>query len=202
MTPIADMVEKMATDGVPMATILLAVRTAELAASRGNSGGIPVDKTAEKRRAYDRERKAKNKNSGGIPVDFPPETEIPSLSKSSQKEVFEEGSKRESPPKRGERIPPDWQPNEHDIEAALKRGISRERIPTVAEKFRNHWLTKTGNKTTSTNWHLNWCTWCINEAEWSGNGQARGSGGANPGAGKRTFSAIALERARAAGINN
>lgn len=170
MTPIADMVEQMVADGVPMATILLAVRTAELAVASGKSGGIPVDRTAEKRRAYDRDRKAEKRNSGGKSGGIPPEQKTPSLSKKVKEEVIKQ---REAPQKRGTRIPPDWQPSEHDIEAAVAKGIALERIPIIAEKFKNHWLAKTGSKASSTNWHLNWCTWCINEIEWNGakNGQ-------------------------------
>lgn len=101
---------------------------------------------------------------------------------------------------RAERLSPDWQPSEHDIDAAIKRGITRERIPRVAEKFVNHWVTKP-SKNTSTNWHRNWCTWCINENEWHGNGSNQQGGG--PGSGKgRNFSAIALERARSAGLHD
>jgi Ni/Co efflux regulator RcnB len=123
-----------------------------------------------------------------------------SLSLSTEDKSKKEG-KREV--RRGERLSPDWRPTDHDIEAAIKRGISHDRIPIVAEKFKNHWLTKTGSKTTSTNWHLNWCTWCINEAEWNGNGPHRQNGAPNSQSGKgRTFSAIALERARAARMHD
>lgn len=63
MTPIADMIERMFSGGIPPEFIVLAVRTLELA--RGE------DPVAERRRAYDRERK--RAISGGIPV----EKEIP-----------------------------------------------------------------------------------------------------------------------------
>ena len=71
MTPIADMIEQMAAGGVPMDLILVAVRAAEI--SRGNSTGIPVDTAAEKRRAYDRERKRTKRNSPGNSTGIPPE---------------------------------------------------------------------------------------------------------------------------------
>jgi hypothetical protein len=73
MTPIADMVAEMLARGLPPDVIVLAVRTAELAS--GKSGGIPVDTTAEKRRAYDRQRKAAKRNSTGHSTGIPPDTE-------------------------------------------------------------------------------------------------------------------------------
>lgn len=53
-TPIADMVEKMIAGGVAPDLIVLAVRTAELHARNF----LQVDEATERRRAYDRERKA------------------------------------------------------------------------------------------------------------------------------------------------
>lgn len=64
-TPIADMVEKMLSTGIPPETIVLAIRTAEEAAHAAQ----PIaDQMAEKRRAWDRERKRNAKQSN-----FPPE---------------------------------------------------------------------------------------------------------------------------------
>ena len=55
-TPIADMVEQMLSTGLSADMIVLAVRTAELHAANC----LPsIDEAAERRRAYDRERKAR-----------------------------------------------------------------------------------------------------------------------------------------------
>jgi hypothetical protein len=102
MTPIAEMVALMLSKGIDHETIVLAIQTAEIAASGGKSGGIPlespVDTTAEKRRAYDRKRKNEARESarlareaaalsadvsGGSPVD----TADPLSPPSSPKEV-------------------------------------------------------------------------------------------------------------------
>jgi hypothetical protein len=61
-TPIADMIEKMHSGGIPVEFIVLAVRTAELVC------GQRIDNAAERRRAWDRARKAERKNSTGIPL--------------------------------------------------------------------------------------------------------------------------------------
>lgn len=60
-TPIADMVEKMLSTGIPPEMIVLAVRTIE----RATTSGDPV---ADRRRAFDRERKQRAAKSG-IPVE-------------------------------------------------------------------------------------------------------------------------------------
>jgi hypothetical protein len=144
MTPIADMIEKMTAEGVPMHVILLAVKTAEMTAVRGNSGGIPVDKTAEKRRAYDRERKAEKKLSGGIPVEIPRNSQSASsllLSEKEKEEVDREtirgnsGGKSEQR-KVGRQLPDDWRPSEsHFAEgAALHR--TRDQVEAKAEEMR------------------------------------------------------------------
>jgi hypothetical protein len=54
VTPIADMVAQMMAAGVAQDMILLAIRTTEMSAG---IRGTPVDEAAERRRAYDRERK-------------------------------------------------------------------------------------------------------------------------------------------------
>lgn len=63
MTPIADMVEQMISGGIPPEFIVLAVRTAEQHAGQSHTS---TDFVAERRRAYDRERK---RRSGGNPVE-------------------------------------------------------------------------------------------------------------------------------------
>jgi hypothetical protein len=137
MTPIADMIEKMVAEGVPMHVILLAVKTAEMTAACGKSGGIPVDKTAEKRRAYDRERKAEMRNSGGIPPDIPPDSQ----SASSLKKVKEEDDRKRSGGNSerrrvGRQLPDEWRPSEgHYAEgAAMHHG--RDQVDAKADEMR------------------------------------------------------------------
>lgn len=125
MTPIADMVAQMLAAGVPHAAIVLAVQTAEMVS---NSGGIPVDKTAEKRRAYDRERK---RNSTGIP---PETTGIPvsTISILSEDKV----SKKEKKESRGSRIPPEWRPTDSHFTEGYRLGFDRAQVEAFAVDMR------------------------------------------------------------------
>jgi hypothetical protein len=132
MTPIADMIEKMVADGVPMATITLAVRTAEQVAATGKSGGIPVDTAAEKRRAYDRERKAKKRNSGGKSGGIPPETKNASSSLKGEIDKDLESKKRG----RGVKLPVEWKPSEGHYAEGAKVRRTREQVDEKAEEMR------------------------------------------------------------------
>jgi hypothetical protein len=151
MTPIADMIEQMVAGGVAMEMILVAVRAAEL--SRGNSGGIPVDVSAEKRRAYDRERKRIKKHSGGIPVENPRNSNVASI---------EEYKSKPSSRDRGCRIPADFEP---DLNVALSRGMSRKRAETQAAKFKNYWMAKSGRDAVKLDWEKTWENWVISDLE-------------------------------------
>lgn len=93
-------------------------------------------------------------------------------------------------PKRAMRLADDWQPSEVDTAFALKRGIVQERIPFLAEKFRNHWVGKSGKDAVSPNWSARWRTWCINEVEWNGRG-AKINGGSNGKPQRRSFREVA-----------
>jgi hypothetical protein len=129
MTPIADMVQEMIARGVPADLIVMAVRAAE--SCRVES---PVDKTAEKRRAYDRARKAKQRLSTGNPPEIPPDGENALSLTSSQEIQKEKEGKKER--KRGETIPPDWAPSEAHFLAGRKLGYSDEQILEQAEDMR------------------------------------------------------------------
>jgi len=115
MNQIADIVTRLLAAGTPPDVAAVAVAEAFAAGASSVSGGSPVDKATEKRRAYDRERKAKqrehDRKSGGSPVEVggSPET-ASSLSNNKQIQPIEKEKK-----KRGEKLPPDWQPKlEHD----------------------------------------------------------------------------------------
>jgi len=131
MTPIADMIESMLAEGADMKLVLLAVRAIEAVAAREHSGGIPVDKTAEKRRAWDRERKRK---SGGIPVES---GGIP------QSAYIEEPIKVKK--KKDIYIPADEVPVEVPADAetfASLQGWGGDRVVTEWQRFRDHGIAK------------------------------------------------------------
>ena len=173
MTPIADMIEKMQAEGVPMHVIVLAVRTAELTAACGKSGGIPVDMTAEKRRAYDRGRKAAQRNSGGIPPDIPGTTE----SASSLKEVKKEEADRKMPGgnserrKMGKSLPDDWLPSESHYAEGTQLHRTRGEVDAMAAEMRL-WAKANGHRAVARklDWDATFLGWM--RREW---GKANGS---------------------------
>lgn len=80
------------------------------------------------------------------------------------------------PASQASRLPDDWKATEKDVAYAISKGLHPSRIDTVSEKFKNHWLSKSGRGATSPNWHLRWCTWVMNEIEWNAQKGARANG--------------------------
>lgn len=73
---------------------------------------------------------------------------------------------------RGSRLTPDWQPSESDLAYARKHDVDAD---LEAEKFRNHWLAKSGKDAISPNWSARWRNWVLKHVEFAGNRRARGS---------------------------
>ncbi len=155
MTPIADLVEQMIARGVPADLIVAAIRTAELS---GHSGGIPVDTAAEKRRAYDRERKAAKRNSTGNSTGIPPDTDSALLLSSITTEVKKEERKKERA--RGNQIPPDWQPNAGHLAAGHQLGFSASQVEEQAEDMRL-WAQSNQHRAVArkSDWNLTFLSW-------------------------------------------
>jgi len=143
-TPIADMVEKMLSTGIPPEMIVLAVRTVELSQPL-------ADQTAEKRRRWDRERK-RQKNSTGIPP-----VSVP-LIKEERKEI-----KKES--KRGTRLPEGWKPDPNDCAYAIDHGLNPE---TVTIDFCDYWHARAGPGAIKVDWKATWRRWCRTTSERQG----------------------------------
>jgi hypothetical protein len=100
---------------------------------------------------------------------------ISTSSSSTSKESINKKEKREAPNReRPSRLPPDWQLSQADIDYAISKGVPANRIPVVAEKFKNHWLAASGRNSTALNWHLKWCTWVMNEIDWNRQGAKNG----------------------------
>lgn len=113
---------------------------------RGIPPESPVDRMAEKRRAYDRERKRVHRNSTGLP---PESAECPNVPLSSS------NINR----KRGERLPLDFQP---DREIAGKLGWSSSQIDTEIANFRDYWAAKPGSGGCKLDWPATWRQWVRN----------------------------------------
>lgn len=126
-----------------MALIMQLMASISIQASTANR----VDGTAEKRRAWDRERK-RLKSSTGIPpenrVENPPEFHrkngnsdytslsiLPSLvdktlEANNKKKVRDSNVPAREKQSRGTRIPPEWKPSEQHFSTALAKGFGRE----------------------------------------------------------------------------
>lgn len=77
-----------------------------------------------------------------------------------KKETSDDVSK-ESPPLRGCRLPPGWSPSQNDTDWA-KREFPLIDLNLETEKFRNHWLAKTGKDATKLDWSRTWRNWVMN----------------------------------------
>jgi hypothetical protein len=159
MTPIADMVEKMLSGGVPPELIVLAVRTAEL--SGGNRVETPVDFAAENRRAWDRNRKREQastrlstRNSTAATL----LTSLPSSTDSQNKKEVVVGRAR------GTRLAPDWEPTQADLNFAIT-SLPEARMRAEIEKFRDYWFSKSGKDATKNDWSATWRNWVRRASE-------------------------------------
>jgi len=166
-TPIFDMVKELMVEGASNEVILIAIRGAELSAM---SGGCRVDTPADKRRAWDREYRRNKRNSntmsGGIHP-TPPDSVCPPLIEERKKEV----SKKDS--RRGTRCPPDWTPEQADLNFAVCH-LSEAAIENEVIKFRNYWTAKSGKDATKLNWGRTWQNWVLNAKERNhGNGHRK-----------------------------
>lgn len=171
-TPIADMVAEMLACGIAADIIVMAVKAAEQAASlRGNSGGIPVDAAAEKRRAYDRDRKRAKVNSGGIPVETPRNSD-PALNLTSPSQKTDQEKEVKKVRARKHPLPPEWQPSEVHFEAASKLKIPRGGVLEKAEDMR---LWAAANGTLKLNWDATFHGFLRRDAsKFSANGKQNG----------------------------
>jgi hypothetical protein len=119
--------------------------------------GAPVDKAAEKRRAYDRERKRK---SGGIP---PESAETPILH--IENNINKSSMQRSAKPSRGTRIAPDWKPSEADMATGKQEGLSDKEIDREAARFRDYWTGRAGSGGVKLDWSATWRNWVRTAAE-------------------------------------
>src|SRR3990167_5667697 len=181
MTAVSELIGVLIDHGVDPATaaVLVARAGSEMCMAAPSKGAIRTRRW--------RERKASQTVTEGHKASHcaAPPISILSTPIESNEEEKKKERKRGAPQfERASRLSADWEPSPKDIEYALTKGITRDRIPIVAEKFKNHWLAKAGRGATALNWHLKWCTWVMNEIEWSG--QPRTTGYANGQPRKRT----------------
>jgi hypothetical protein len=148
----------------PQTTLLMEL---VLVLSGGNSTRQPVEspamQRAEKRRAWDRERKRKVKslsaNSTGIPLEssgIPPETaENPCILKGS-KEAFQVEVKEKKESKKGSRLLKEARASEADFAFALSTGIPPEKVDEEWAEFVDYWIGVPGSRGCKLNWPATW----------------------------------------------
>ena len=146
MSDIGEMVEMLIAAGTP--PVLAAQIVAQAFVAGVQSAESPVDKTAEKRRAYDRERKRIERNSTGHPPDS---ADVPNVPLSSLKE--------DKNRKRGARLAETWKPDEDDCAFAKQLGWSETQIDSESANFRDYWIARPGAGGCKLDWAATWRKW-------------------------------------------
>jgi hypothetical protein len=152
-TPIADMIAEMHENGIQLDMIIVAVRSMERALSSRHEVESRVDVAAEKRRAWDREYRRDKRNRPPDPPDIhlnPPDVGNCALSSLSENKKDIEVSKKKE---RGQKLPPDWTPNENHYAEGQRHGMTRPQVDACADRMRN-WCDANANRaiTTKANW--------------------------------------------------
>jgi hypothetical protein len=124
------MYREMTARGVDPEMIALAIETAESVARPVES---PVDTAAEKRRAYDRERKRLERESGGNSTGSPPDKDS-ALSFLENKKNSKEVKKKERA--RGEKLPPDARPTAGHYKFGIENSFDRQWVDRMFEDMR------------------------------------------------------------------
>jgi hypothetical protein len=188
-TPIAKMFREMMARGVDPEMIALAIETAESVSRPVDS---PVDTAAEKRRAYDRERKRLERLSGGSPVESPVDDDS-ALCILGKKDLSKEEKKERAKPGRGEKLPPDAKPTAEHYEQGLALGFGRDWVDQQFEDMRI-WARTNEHRAVArkSDWGLTFTGWMRRNAK---EARARnGNGTSNP----RTDTAAGRATAREA----
>ena len=157
---IADLIQRLIAAGTPPEVAAVAV--AEAFAAGAASTRHPVDTAAEKRREWDRNYRRNKRNNPPESTRHPPETGGHDKSASSlsfNKEGNPKEEKKEKK-KRGEKLPPDWQPKlEHDRQA-IELGHDHRWMLEQAEDMRL-WARANEHRAVARklDWDLTFTTW-------------------------------------------
>lgn len=178
MSVIASALKYMLASGMAHDDILAAVDDMESKLIARTSEEVrrhPQDETSERRREYDRDRKAKKRaeekakrpGSPQTSVGHPPE--VPngayieptlSISTEQKEELGGVGAREKS--KRGTRMSRDWcLPHELYL-FAKSEGMLHDAIGREAQKFRDHFLAAAGSRGVKLDWDATWRNWIRN----------------------------------------
>jgi hypothetical protein len=82
-----------------------------------------------------------------------------------EKESKQDAPSGASPPKRGSRLPKDWQPSEANRNYAIANMLTDAQIAREVERFRNYWHAKPGKDGVKLDWDATWRNWIIGAVE-------------------------------------
>ena len=68
--------------------------------------------------------------------------------------------------KKASRLSEDWQPTERNVKYARLKGLTTEEIQKEAEKFKAHFLAKSGPRALMLDWNQAWNEWILKGIEW------------------------------------
>ncbi|AHE52381.1 hypothetical protein [Sphingomonas sanxanigenens] len=136
-----------------------------------------IDPVAERRRAYDRERKSAGAGGGrstGIPADRaapPPDKETPPTPPKEINPLIDPagGAPRARRRTTASRLPPDWQPaplTPGTIAHATVNAWEPGRIERELARFRDHYAAAPGERGLAADWQARWRTWIGNAEQW------------------------------------
>jgi hypothetical protein len=125
------------------------------------------DSVAEKRRAYDRLRKAeqranKERVSTGLPPDIPPDNRDKERSPTPPKEITTNplvepyGSTSPQRTRRGKRLAADWKPSPEAWAYGLSLGFSEHQLGGELDQFRDYWCAVAGARGVKLDWDATW----------------------------------------------
>lgn len=100
-------------------------------------------------------------------------------------------------PKRGTRLPEDWQPTQKLIETARQEGLTDAQIERELARFRDYWLAATGRNATKRDWDATFRNWVREAADRQRRSRGSSTGGHGPSSGGR-FGAMQRALARVA----
>jgi len=175
------MITEMLKNCIPIEMIILAVRSMERAVSTRQG----VDETAEKRRAWDREYRKNKRARPPDPPDIHPKTpDVGNIALTSLSEVKEHSEVviKKDKKERGQKLPPDWKPNQHHYDEGAKLGMNRAAVDVRAAAMRN-WCDANANRavTTKANWNAAFTgTWLKDSNNGHGTGANRASQTSGP----------------------
>lgn len=178
--PIAKMFREMMARGVDPEMIALAIETAEATARPVDS---PVDTAAEKRRAYDRERKRLERQSTGVSTGCPVDADSALTTLDNKQEPRSEKKER-AKSKRGELLPPDARPTAEHYAFGIDNDFNREWVDQQFEDMRI-WARTNEHRAVArkSDWNLTFTGW-LRRSAGDAKGRKNGHGtGANRTAG-------------------